>query len=294
MAPQSDINALIRRINAQHAVLNATQHETFALASVGISAGIGRAMQEAGGELNKTQRLVARVLEEKKLSAGTRRRIHEDAGRAAQRSLVAGYTNRRRRRGTPPYRINAKDPRNNRLAGGILRRALNNPSMVKATADSVFFIDAATLDREAAHWRRINFGAGRIGGSPGPGEFQMRWGSLVIGALGLTDGPSPAFRIPRGFWFENEFYPTGEQPGGRGKGRLQKPRMTFGIAASQFLDAGVRRLAQELPRGYVGAIEAMYVTDPIKFQKVADEVKVPIKVFRPPGAGAFRVRRGRF
>lgn len=195
--------------------------------------------------------------------AGRRQRINADIGAAAQRSAIQAYRLRRHRRGTPPSRIAARNPRNNRFAGGALARALSSPSFYEATASGVRIINRDQLNAEAKHWRRLNFGAGAAGqGSPAPRQFEVRWSGLVVAAFGLQPDVRPAFRIPRGFWIAGgqrasgrvegaEFFPTGELPRGLGRiGGPAKARMTAGIAAAQFLDAPVRRMAIEFPRAY--------------------------------------------
>ena len=279
---------------AQARMLDDIENQLSGIALTNLTKGLVTSFEIVADETTKAQEFVAKALDQRVLPDRTRKKIHQEAGDRALRSLIAGYTNRRRRRNTPTYRTAAKNPKNVRLAGGVLRRALSRPEMVKATANSLLFIDTQMLDREAAHWRRINFGAGKFGAGSTPAQFKVHWGSLVLGSIGLIDQPSPAFKLPGGFWYERQFYPRSEKPKGLGRGRKQKPVMTFGIVGAQFLDAGVRRLAEEIPRGYVEAFEHLYRTDRVRFNRAAQQVNVDIKVFRPGGPSQFRVPRPRY
>lgn len=194
------------------------------------------------------------------------RRAYTEVGRAAQRSVVQAFTHRKNRRsGVPPYRITPNLAKNKRYAGGALLRALQAPDFFRATPRGLDFINAGRLDQEARHWRRLNFGAGAVAGDP-PQKFQVVSGSgLVIAAMGLEPDPRPAFILPRGYWVDvttglqniegahgtSAFYPVGEYPPGV-QGRGQPPIFTRGIVATNFLDAGVRRIAHELPRAFEG------------------------------------------
>ena len=187
---------------------------------------------------------------------------HLNVGRATMRSVVAGFDNRRMRRPVARYRAG-----DNRLSGK-LRRALLSDDHIDRGIRHLRVINTSLLDREAAHWRRLNFGAGSIGGQPGPEQFTITWEGVALGTLGLDPDPRPGFVIPFGYWLGkrgiespsgerrgmDQFFP-GAAPAGPGASRYQRRRPTGGIAARNFLDAGVRRLANELPRAYATIFE---------------------------------------
>lgn len=223
--------------------------------------GFARSLQESRARLNKQQQFIIDAVRVDAIPPGIRQQMHYDVGRAAQLSVQQGYTHRRYRRGSTNYRTAPREDRNFRYAGGLLLRALQAPDFFVATPDTLRWGNINRLDQEAKQWRRLNFGAGGAAGET-PRQFQMHWGTFVGAAIGLEPDPRPAFRIPPGYWFtegagervrrgvrvpHGEFYPVGEQPAGRW-GRPNKVRMTRGIAASNFLDAGVRRIAEEYPR----------------------------------------------
>jgi hypothetical protein len=169
----------------------------------------------------------------------------------------------------------------------------------EATPSVLYWGNVARLNQEAAQWKRINFGAGARAGTP-PGRFAMQWGDFLGGALGIDPDPQPAFRLPKGYWFQPgggsrisggarvagaEFYPQGEQPPGRW-GRPGRARMTAGIAASNFLDAGVRRIAEEYPRAVSTMMGRLYRNRP-----AAERIRVRTGVTIPMPSGVQRFGR---
>jgi hypothetical protein len=202
---------------------------------------------------------------------------YREIGLAAQRSVRAAYAARSPQRDLPAYRTTAKFARNRRYANGALLRAIGAPDFFEASAKGLKFINEDRLNREAKHWRRLNFGtAGGNTVSP-PREFRLDWGKLLEAAspisVGLTPDIRPAFRIPRGVWISpGVFYPMSEIAGvGRtgavvsvvgsrsSRGGFRRPgrvsprqhlkesgRPTRGIASTNFLDAGVAAIARNL------------------------------------------------
>lgn len=194
-------------------------------------------------------------------------KAHRDVGEAARRSTQNAYTHRRFRRPPGSYRLDDSG-QNQRYAGGALRNALGSgKGHVDADEYGLRFLNTAILDEEAKQWRRLNYGAGgKAGEAPTP--FPLQWGGMVVATLGLPADPRPAFRIPKGYWVGadgkrvgaggggDRFFPVGTtsaeiNKGESFRGRPSPARMTAGIAASNFIDAGVRRIANELPAAYL-------------------------------------------
>jgi hypothetical protein len=263
--------------------------------------GIARQMAEANIRLNRQQQAFADAVRLDAIPAAIRQQMHYEVGSAAQRSVVAAYTHRRNRRGSTPYRTAAKDPRNQRYAGGMLLRALQASDFFEATPSVLRWGNITRLNQEASQWKRLNFGAGSSAGDV-PGRFPMVWGDFISEAIGLTPDPQRAFRIPTGYWFQSgpgarisggareagaEFYPVGEQPPGRW-GRPNRARMTAGIAASNFMDAGVRRIAEEYPRAASAMMARVYRNRPL-----AERIKVRTNVNIPMPSGVQRFGRFR-
>lgn len=282
---QAEANALRELDAAQVGLIQDIETQL----TLGLYEGLTRAVERGSKSLSDDMRGVQRMLSE--MPAGVRTTIHREVGIKAQRTLVQAFTHRRNRRNTPAYRINPKNARNKRYAGGALLRALQAPDMWQATPNGLRFLNTQRLDQEARHWRRINFGAGAAHGSP-PARYNVEWDGMVVTAMGLQPDPRPAFRMPRGLWLGEggarikpgqrgrEFYPRGEAPTGAGQGRLMRGRMTRGIAASNFVDASVRRIARELPNTYIHYYR-LYVDRVAKSQGRGGQVNVSAQIKKP-------------
>lgn len=196
--------------------------------------------------------------------------IHQRVGDLAQDSVLRAYDQLVTAREGPASRTHYRAGAN-RQAGGVLRRALGNGNFFEATPDGLRWVNVAMLDTEARHWHRVNFGAaGRGEGSTA--QFDVRYGNLVVGALGYSEGPSPPFAVPRGVWINMEggrvkaganprgadaFYPQGQRPPGI-FGAPTRRRTSAGIEEKNFLDAGLARIAREFPRAYEQRYEQIY------------------------------------
>jgi hypothetical protein len=173
-------------------------------------------------------------------------------------------------------------------ASGALGRAIRDRRFWYATATEIKFINKDLLDKEARHWRRLNFGAGAGAITP-PGQFQLALGSQMIGAaIGLAPDPRPAFTLPRGF-----FLGSGGQwqpPGTPGTGVFiplgKTPRSTtHGIVATNFLDAGVKRLLREIGIQYLGLLEDFVRTMAEgESGSVSGSVRIPVVFLRGQAA----------
>lgn len=148
--------------------------------------------------------------------------------------------------------------REGRLHGGM-RRALADDSQALGTARGIFFVNRSVFAKEAKHWKRLNFGAGGIAGSPKPRvPLKVLGRSLFnVGFRAQADRP---FFLPPGFFLNPE---TGAWVGPSGKHptpstqfsvSLTKstytPQLTRGIKGRHFLEAGVNVLAEELGLEY--------------------------------------------
>jgi hypothetical protein len=200
--------------------------------------------------------------------------------------MIQGYRNRRFKRPAGKYR-----PGDQRLSGE-LAKALSNPGHVRADAYQLEFLNTRLMDRQAAHWRRLNFGAGAGSreGITAPAQYPINWNGLVVGVMGFGTQPSPAFRIPRGFWMtpsgepagganparlgQDQFYLRGMRVG-RGFGRPSTAKVTAGIASRNFLDAGVRRVANELPRSYAAIYADLYQEARSQLLAISGRARVP-------------------
>ncbi len=248
----------------------------------------GRSLVEAAAGANSsTSRQVLALAEvfRRGIAPSERQRAHERMGRRAQQAVLNSYAQTvggRKAASRYPYRKNVRG-KNHRYAGGALKRALAADDFYVATPDGLLFVNESRLNKEARHWMRLNAGAGAVGRGSRR-RFQVHWSNLVVGEFGADMEARPAFTMPRGYWFNregghtvpaganppgsDEFYPMGTGPdrggkttrgaegrvpvgGGRGRNRLTKRGTpTKGIEARNFLDAGYRRLAHDLPDTY--------------------------------------------
>lgn len=274
---------------------------------------LDRYADEIAGSGNGWLNSLERALSAGQIPAHARQRGWQQVGDRARRSMVASYTHRAHRRGLPSYRPGAtsRKDKTKRFAGGVLRRALNRPEMVLATPHGLSFINTEILDKEAVQWRRLNFGAGAgsDGGLQAPGQFGVRWNGLVVFAMGLEPDVRAHFKIPRGIWFDGgQAVEPSQYPGqhqfftrraakeflgentthlfkpsrqkGKRVGKLQKAKTTSGIAASNFLDGGVRRVAKEIGPMFFGLYEDFFNSGVTSFE---DRRSVTVDV-KPPTA----------
>lgn len=211
-------------------------------------------------------------------------RANHDIGAAAQRSVLASYdqtVGRRDRSGASGYRQTGKFQR---YSGGRLRRALASDAFFDSDEHGIYFINVAMLNETAAQWARINFGAAPAGQGSRQ-SFDVRFSDLVIVSLGLNEGARPGFTIPTGYFTEgssgpvvapnasrppgNAFYVAGTGPHAKTRwvvddegNRVPKPhvgrKVTGGIRARNFLDAGVARIAREVPVQYKAIVNQAY------------------------------------
>ncbi len=188
------------------------------------------------------------------------RAIHQRVGELAQDSVLRSYDQLVTAREGPASRLHYRSGED-RLPN-TLRRALARPNLFEASPDGLRWINVAMLNREAAHWHRINFGARSAGGGSNA-EFEVTFNNLVVGFLAYNEPASPGFSLPPGFWMDSEgnrvpfrragaadrFFPASQRPAGF-RGPASKARQTAGIEAKNFLDAGLRRIGEEFPLGY--------------------------------------------
>lgn len=268
-----------------------------------------QAVAAAAGETGKVIRDVARVIESG-VGAEQMRTAHQTIAQKGQDSVLRSYdqtvTGRNKRR-LGPYRDvidPARDPRNIRYADGKLRAALGDRAFWEADARGIRFINVTLLNRKARQWARLSAGAGGRG-SGSRQRFEVKWGGLVVAALGLNMRPSPAFMIPKGYWIDpqsgqpvgpgtpgsSRFFPLGEGPragarsalmatdqeGKRHRVPLQRRRITRGIQARNFLDAGVRRIARELGPTYTRVHKEWFDTKVAHVRPASQTIKVSVR-----------------
>lgn len=218
-----------------------------------------QAAVKAGAVQSRQLQTLAQALAADAIPRERRVAAFEQMGRNAQVSVRQAFTHRRNRRrpNTPGYRN-----RTTRNANGALLRAINSPQFYQATPNGLLFINRRVLDREANHWRRLNYGAGaRAGERPRRFRFEM----LAQASFGLAPDPRPAFRMPPGVFLNGGGQAvrfSRERRGSEGffprRGGGPATFNTQGIQATNFLDAGIRRIANDLGPTMFGMYRQFY------------------------------------
>lgn len=240
---------------------------------------------------SKMLRSLAEVFSQPWKDAERRTQIHRQVGVLAQRSVLSSYGQvvTSRRSGPAGYRAGGYGqpggPWHGRLAGGVLRRALGRDDFFEAGPDGLNFINTRMLDHEAAHWRRLAFGAGPAGTGLSV-EYGVEWSGMVVASLGIDVPARPSFTLPRGAWIEGGFYPIGELPAGF-EGRVAGPRRTRGITTRPFLNAGIRRIATELPRAWESYYRELWA----EFKATGQGYLADVSVRPRPAVQSFRAVR---
>lgn len=215
----------------------------------GIEATTGEALLNAHAFVNS--------LNEYKSGKGGSRSLdsaHKNIAAEAQIAVLKSYDERVDQ--SHPYRIG------DRYSGGALRRALANPEMFVGSYQGIRYMNVAILNREAAHWARLNWGAGpkAASGYPIASAVALSVFGQTLGALVPSDHPQAGFGIPPGIWVGSEvsgravkwgsrpagFYPTASGP----------MKQTEGIAARRFFDAATGSIAKTLPIEYENLLHA--------------------------------------
>ncbi len=214
---------------------------------------------ESGVPDSANLRVLLSALRAEAIPRSMRQQMWEEIGSSARMALYRAFLGRPHLRPIPSYRTG------DRQSGGALRKALSNPEMFRATPTGLFLINREILDKEASHWRRLNFGAGQ-GGKEGdltpPGRFPVTGLGMLIG---LEPDPRPGFTIPPGFWInggtfhsasdertgKDQFYIRSKSSalGQSGRNGIKSSKMTRGIAANNFLDAPIEMVASQIRPG---------------------------------------------
>lgn len=214
-----------------------------------------------------------------KNAVGNRRSLQTtnlQLARGARRSVLQAYSKRVQ---ASPTKVKYGSYREgeDRLPNA-LGKALRREDMFIGTGEGILFGNRAVLDSQAAHWYRLNYGAGARARS---GPFIARKHSIKLFGQRIQQTregdvpPSAPFEIPSGFWFtsgvtKRGFYPKG--PPSKGfAGQLtadgkrvrvkeqdleslgisrQRRMLTAGIAGRNFFDAGIARIARDIGPAY--------------------------------------------
>lgn len=142
------------------------------------------------------------------------REINQLVAEGAQNAIIAAYeaTSSAFR---PAYRQDDAG-KMHRFAAQQMVKALSDPELFAAGPDGIDFIRKDVLDKHAAQWYRLNFGAlgvdqGKAGHSRAGKRLQF-WGIATGVTLGLQNRPSDPFMIPAGGWSTEHHASSTGQP----------------------------------------------------------------------------------
>lgn len=211
--------------------------------------------QAAIAQFHTVEILAPIVSQEITASRGILREKNLKVAERAQNAVVEKYLGRRGSGGPAGYRKNASEPWK-RDAGGKLQRALQSPKFMVVTADGVLFGQEQWLTSQARQWYRLNYGVSPKAGRR-PSVYNMKFmGGYTTLSL-AANAPDEGMYIPAGGWSKDgQFTPYGfamrsGKPPRDGSGRFikinQGRKLTKGVSAWNYLDAGVSVLAKELP-----------------------------------------------
>lgn len=220
-------------------------------------------------------------------NAGAFRSMFDQVGQKAMLASYTSYKRRPFQTGAGSYRAEEQG-KWKRDAGGKLEKALKSRNMFVATKDGLLFINRQHLDIAARQWYRLNFGAGYVGQQGRrPRSYSLSLFNTPGGKISLKDyQPSIGFKIPAGLWSKgglgatvnlssvrlpgqargDQLEPIGYIESKYGKGTTGKIKQAFakqgvkrfpamrkriskGIRATGFLDAGISVISREAPRG---------------------------------------------
>jgi len=200
------------------------------------------------------------------------RKVNKVTANAARNAAISAYESSGIGDG-PSYRQNDKG-KLRRYSSGAMERAMRQPSFAEGDSRGIRFINKEAMDRAAAQWYRLNFGAAPRG-SKNPSVGSMKFFGRASSQRAEFTGfkPSQGFKIPQGgvgFWSNTisststgKFKPTRGRGkafyirtrktqiiSGRGIPRVQliRNKTTNGIQGKRFLDAGAKAINETYPR----------------------------------------------
>jgi hypothetical protein len=196
------------------------------------------------------------------LDPGERAAIHESAAQAANRAVVNAYLGQTQQGFPNPYR------EGNRFSGGALLGALESGIIAQPNADGVDFLSPAAqseLNARARQWRRLQYGAGAGGRTPGGGDalpVRFKFANAVVATRTLSTARGPAFTIPSGAWIgpSRERVTDGSpaQFFARANFSWSRRYPTVGINPRRYLDTGLAILATTMSDGYTKLYNEAY------------------------------------
>lgn len=210
--------------------------------------------REVGKALPRDIRALGKALDLSLIPRSKLKAANVQIAKEAQAAMVKGWRSRLPRRSSS-YRPQARLVKR-------LGRALASESMVTQTTDrTISFINQATLNSEAKHWYRVNYGA--QGPNLAEGRQARSFTASVNGQalFTLRDDTPPAAQsfLPQGFHWRGGAFPTGiffpDKHSAPANVRGQ------GVRAARFTDLGVEAVAQRLGPVYFSTLQSYLASD---------------------------------
>lgn len=149
----------------------------------------------------------------------------------------------------------------NRYSGGALRRAVLSPEIAVADAEGISYVDSGRLTKEAAHWMRLNFGAGGRD-TTGNARVAVKFDGAQVFNVGFSVQQRAAFTMPFGVFKNSKGIVEFSQSNTPGRDKFypqgKKKYPTRGIRGAHFFDAGLRALALNFPLEYDKVLSRWY------------------------------------
>lgn len=291
-----NINRVGPNASLAHIEKNFAAIEMWGTGKVNIMSAVMSAVGQGTSEAVRRVNAIAKGMDELNVSSKSKlAQVHTGLAIKMQEATVTAYRTHPKR-SNPSYRQGQ-----DRYSGGALLAALQDPLFARGSHTGIGFANTALLDREARHWKRLNFGAKGKNQGTIAGPRRMTWDGVLIAEIDLgVSEPRPGFKLPVGVWTgpggspreaagesnSGEFYPQGGQGGEgqrhllSGKGIMGRPdnaRITKGIRAWNFLDAGVQSLAREFGPAYDNLYAGWFASA----QKNAGPLKGQVNLPRP-------------
>lgn len=176
---------------------------------------------------------------------------HKTLLELAKEAVFSAYDERVKGPSPGPYRQGTKH-----LSGG-LEKALNDPGMFVSTYTSIKLFNKKILDANAAHWYRLNSGAGAAAAS-GQTMYVPQMANVTLAGRSIAKllmrstrgGDIKPVMMPRGVFF-------GERPSPFGPTGQTADIPTKGIVARRFLEPGVEVLAESLGPAYESLVRRL-------------------------------------
>lgn len=185
------------------------------------------------GYISEFARLVNTNASDKKDIKQANKRLAE----AAQKTALARYDERRAASDTPgQYREGQ-----GRISGGRLRAAIAAGDFVYSDANGFAVGNVTSLNKEAAHWARINWSAGQQ--ATDYGTIRVRFDDTTVASIAANQTKAPLWNIPAGAYFKGrELHISGR--GGMAGRQIKKAHEPYHFIERGF-DAAAKQFGPE-------------------------------------------------